>query len=374
MKTYGIKPEDYRYSAAGDPEQEDNIHFLLSKKREQTWWKSLLPCLEFKEEEESSCDEGDRREDGNNALVEMLIISHDSKKYMVFEVIVNILCLVTSYFYMFLAAFRKGELEDYESYWVLSILSESIFLISIASKCFLEFIPEGAGDRSRPERRWPLILENYARKELVWDLIPILPWQFLELRNNRERLFFVVKAMRASKGFQFLKVSQLMGRIREMNRERLDRLSEEDEEFANNRHEDLCRSEFILTMAFSLKIFESTIVVFNFTYMVGMLWLILCKIVEDLYFDAEFRDYGLEEAKEAFPDQFLIHFGLIEMEPGETVILIIYYTFTSLSTVGFGDLHPRGNLERLACAAMLMLGVAVFSAVMGIFIDILHKF
>ena len=48
--------------------------------------------------------------------------------------------------------------------------------------------------------------------------------------------------------------------------------------------------------------------------------------------------------------------------------------FTSLSTVGFGDLHPRGNFERLFCAFILMFGVAIFSYIMGIFIDILSEF
>jgi hypothetical protein len=48
--------------------------------------------------------------------------------------------------------------------------------------------------------------------------------------------------------------------------------------------------------------------------------------------------------------------------------------FTSLSTVGFGDLHPRGDFERIACAMILLFGVAIFSYIMGIFIEILTQF
>ena len=120
---------------------------------------------------------------------------------MIFEIIVNVLCLMSSYFYMFLAAFRKEELEDFDTYWGLSIACESIFLASLIAKCFLEFFPDGAGDRSKPEKRWSYILENYARKELIWDIIPILPFQFLRIKNNRERLFYMIKAIRARKGF-----------------------------------------------------------------------------------------------------------------------------------------------------------------------------
>ena len=51
-----------------------------------------------------------------------------------------------------------------------------------------------------------------------------------------------------------------------------------------------------------------------------------------------------------------------------------YFTFTSLSTIGFGDYHPRSDFERLFCAANMLFGVALFSYVMGIFIGILNSF
>ena len=50
---------------------------------------------------------------------------------------------------------------------------------------------------------------------------------------------------------------------------------------------------------------------------------------------------------------------------------MIYFAFTTLSTVGFGDYHPRSNAERLICAFILLIGVAIFSYIMGIFIEIL---
>jgi hypothetical protein len=45
-----------------------------------------------------------------------------------------------------------------------------------------------------------------------------------------------------------------------------------------------------------------------------------------------------------------------------------------LSTVGFGDYHPRSSQERLYAAMMLMSGVACFSYIMGKFIEILGTF
>ena len=49
----------------------------------------------------------------------------------------------------------------------------------------------------------------------------------------------------------------------------------------------------------------------------------------------------------------------------------MYYSFTSLSTVGFGDYHPRSNAERLVTSMILLLGVSIFSYILGNFVEIL---
>lgn len=55
-------------------------------------------------------------------------------------------------------------------------------------------------------------------------------------------------------------------------------------------------------------------------------------------------------------------------------IILLYWAVTSLSTVGFGDYAPRSDLERAVGAFMLLSGVAVFSYIMGNFIDILDSY
>jgi hypothetical protein len=50
---------------------------------------------------------------------------------------------------------------------------------------------------------------------------------------------------------------------------------------------------------------------------------------------------------------------------------VIYYAFTTLSTVGFGDFFPSSNSERALCSFILLGGVAIFSYIMGNFIEIL---
>lgn len=56
------------------------------------------------------------------------------------------------------------------------------------------------------------------------------------------------------------------------------------------------------------------------------------------------------------------------------MIIALYFAFTSLSTVGFGDFNPKSNIERFVVAFILLFGVAIFSYVMGNFIEILGQF
>lgn len=54
------------------------------------------------------------------------------------------------------------------------------------------------------------------------------------------------------------------------------------------------------------------------------------------------------------------------------MVIAVYFSFTSLSTVGFGDFHPKSDLERALGSIMLMLGVSIFSMAMGRFIEMVE--
>lgn len=51
-----------------------------------------------------------------------------------------------------------------------------------------------------------------------------------------------------------------------------------------------------------------------------------------------------------------------------------YFSFTTLSTVGFGDFYPKSNGERLVVVVVMLFGVAIFSYIMGLFTEILNTF
>jgi len=52
-------------------------------------------------------------------------------------------------------------------------------------------------------------------------------------------------------------------------------------------------------------------------------------------------------------------------DEGVVFLKLIYFAMTSLTTVGFGDFHPRSDAERIFTGFGLLLGVAVFSLFIG---------
>ena len=53
---------------------------------------------------------------------------------------------------------------------------------------------------------------------------------------------------------------------------------------------------------------------------------------------------------------------------------MFYFAFTSLTTVGFGDFHPKSNTERIFCAFMILFGNLIFSYIMNEYIELLGQY
>jgi potassium voltage-gated channel Eag-related subfamily H protein 8 len=129
----------------------------------------------------------------------------------------------------------------------------------------------------------------------------------------------------------------------------------------------------MLILSYILKIFKLVIIILNLSYLFGVFWLVLCEAVFDFQYDIDVETYVYNTFEEEL-DLFLLRFEMIKKSESEGLIIASYFAFTSLSTVGLGDYHPRGNLERLATGFILLFGVAIFSYIMGNFIEILSEF
>jgi hypothetical protein len=151
-------------------------------------------------------------------------------------------------------------------------------------------------------------------------------------------------------------------------------------QLANNILIDSNSIEQILKWKYFLKISKFMIIIFNVSYILGMGWMVMCELIEDFQdvnykkmFEGSTDEVGSEE-HEKYQDNFIVYYQLYGHTAMENTVIVTYFAFTSLSTVGFGDYVPRSNIERLVGAFMLLVGVMLFSTIMNGFIDILNEF
>lgn len=72
-------------------------------------------------------------------------------------------------------------------------------------------------------------------------------------------------------------------------------------------------------------------------------------------------------------DHFIGYYKLADHPEPRQALMMIYFAFTSLSTVGLGDFCPKGEAEMILCSMLLLFGVAIFSYIMGMFIDMIDQ-
>jgi voltage-gated potassium channel len=52
-------------------------------------------------------------------------------------------------------------------------------------------------------------------------------------------------------------------------------------------------------------------------------------------------------------------------------VINMYFTLTTISTIGFGDYYPISDTERLVWSMVMLSGVALFSYFMGILLEMI---
>jgi len=127
-------------------------------------------------------------------------------------------------------------------------------------------------------------------------------------------------------------------------------------------------------IGFLIKIFKLGLVIVNICYFLGLFWFIFCDIFLDFAEGRDLSNKTSEQLESMNTEYFLDHYELLENDAYTNSVIGLYFGFTTLSTVGFGDYAPRSNIERAIGAFVLLYGVAIFSYLMGNFIDILGTF
>ena len=162
-----------------------------------------------------------------------------------------------------------------------------------------------------------------------------------------------------------------MRTIKKEQNKRLIKRCEEDSEFANDMISNNTKIVEIIYLQYLLEIIEIILITLNIAYILGMLWIVFNEAWEDMVLETNFHEM---EATGQYDDYFMVKFGFIDKTIKQNVITSMYFAFTTLSTVGFGDFYPISDAERAVGAFILFVGVMIFSFVIGFIIEKFDSF
>ena len=181
------------------------------------------------------------------------------------------------------------------------------------------------------------------------------------LKFKYSRLFFLIKVIRLLVAYdRILDIKKLNHAIREAwFRKQHEKVCKDDDckYDSLNDHNKILQQ---IILVYSLRTMKLVFTILQFSYYTGLIWFIFCDIAKG--------QGWYTAALPAFADKF----GLTVMTSFDVAILTMYWAFTTLSTVGFGDYYPSSSFEKVACVPIFLGGVMVFSYIMGKFADIVQ--
>lgn len=168
-------------------------------------------------------------------------------------------------------------------------------------------------------------------------------------------------------GLRLFNVPKLMDSIKKFMVNRNNLRIQMDPQFAEDIYNDNNNISTLIMTSSALKILLLVLIILNISYYLGIIWYIFCDLSNQYY-----NLWGRTEEDIAengyLVETFFIRHDLSSNSNMHNAITVVYYAFTSLTTVGFGDYYPVSDIERIVIAFVLVFGVATFSYMMGIFI------
>lgn len=170
------------------------------------------------------------------------------------------------------------------------------------------------------------------------DIISIIPY---ELISHDSSLLKLIRLLRLPKLIVLVDIS------------RFDKFI--DSLFLGKKNDKLM---IMFNIRFLFKIIRLIIIAIIITYFVGCFWYLFCDKMSVYYDGHDFINKNNLENKSAF----------------DKLIISCYFALTTLTTVGYGDYVAVNNSERIFAIFVMLLGVAMFSYVMGSFTELISSY
>ena len=217
------------------------------------------------------------------------------------------------------------ESEDTLAWLVIDTVVDSLFFMDLVMNFFLAFYDIGKSLVTSHKR----ILVTYVKSWLLFDLLACIPIQHLQTSSYNS----LVRLSRLPRLYRLIRMFRIM-RMLKVIKHRASTMR-------------YMTSFFRISLSWE-RLFWFCVTLVFLLHLLACTWIFIGKL-------------SIEED----PVNWIAVGGFLDKPNSDLYIISMYWTVTTVSTVGYGDITATNHLERMANSCIMLIGVLIYSYMVG---------
>lgn len=299
-------------------------------------------------------------EDQYDQCYNKLILSPETRPVAFFTALMIFFAAFSTFMGSYFACFGEP---DSVSLSTFDTVMEICFILDMIKNFFLQYTDPQ--EPRVPVKDLTKIIKHYITGSFACDFIACAGFPLRHaLRSSLSpqdlSLIYLLRLLRLTNLWVLFSLQKFTHFVRTRYRKTLKQKIANDPRGELNR-DRLNDSNKIMHQIFLIKGFQLVrivAVIYFLSYFLGTLWFVMTKHTSN---------------KDGNGYTFYNEYDLGNLSASENLTIVIYFMFTTLSTVGLGDYNPKSETERLLMCLMLMCGVTCFSYIMSVLTSIVYE-
>ena len=254
-----------------------------------------------------------------------------SKVKSAWNVIIALLLLYTISLMPFTMAFytsTPGDIWD-----DLDLITDGLFFGDFLINCFSAYY-----DKSETLiTNHKTILFTYLKSWMLIDLVSCFPFTLLDYNQSQQQYYSgnkynnFLRLLRLPKLYRLFRLSRLLKLLKHYN----------NAEFIEKIQ------EYFSIKNSAMRLIKSFFIIALCLHLAACLW----------FFSSRIDGFN--------PDTWVVRYGFLDYDVPSKYLVSVYWAFTTLTTVGYGDISGYTNLEKIICISWMICGLYFFSFTIG---------